>query len=364
MFFYRTSPLGKLPAVIAEEKMAGILEFVGRFGTEEACIAHLAALRWPGGYVCPKCGGQTAWQLTARPRTFECGACHHQESVTSGTIFHRTRTALPKWFLAAYLMGCDKRGVSAKFLQRELHVAYQTAWTMAHKLRHGLNEDPTCPLSGFLEADETFIGGRGDAASPGRSTANPDKSLVVAAVEKVPAPKNKKGKWGHAVKRQHGFYAGNIRIAVLPEATSVELGAFLKANVATKSHLLTDGFKGYQGRDAALGDHLKHTPVIQDAGVNAGEFFPIIHTVFSNIKAWIVGTHHGVSAKHLPRYLREWAYRFNRRNLPDGLAPYLIRRAVECASISYDQIVAGGMVGGATRQRRALATVALPALAG
>src|ERR1700733_15157337 len=111
--------------------MAGILEFVVRFGSEEACIARLAELRWPGGYVCPKCGGGEAWRLTARPRVFECTSCNHQETVTSGTIFPRTRTALPKWFLAAYLMGCDKRGVSAKFLERELGVAYQTAWTMA-----------------------------------------------------------------------------------------------------------------------------------------------------------------------------------------------------------------------------------------
>ena len=344
--------------------MVGLLDFTARFGTDEQCVEHLAAVRWPGGYVCPKCGGREAWRLKARPRVYECGACHHQESVTSGTVFHRTRTALPKWFLAAYLMGNDKRGVSAKFLQRELGVAYQTAWTMTHKLRHGLSEDPSRPLSGFLEADETFVGGRGDPSSPGRSTDNPDKSLVVAVVEKVPAPKSKAGKHGHAVKRQHGFFAGNVRIAVLPSASAADLGPFLKANVAAKSHLLTDGFKGYQGREAALGDHLRHTPVIQDDGANAAEFFPIIHTVFSNIKAWLVGTHHGVSAKHLPRYLREWAYRFNRRNLPDGLAPYLIRRAVECATITYDQIVDGAMAGGANRQRRFPAPVAEPVLAG
>jgi hypothetical protein len=75
--------------------------------------------------------------------------------------------------------------------------------------------------------------------------------------------------------------------------------------------------------------------VIQGESANAGEFFPIIHTLFSNIKAWLVGTHHGVSAKHLPRYLREWSYRFNRRNPADGLDRYLIRRAVECATITY-----------------------------
>ena len=188
--------------------------------------------------------------------------------------------------------------------------------------------------------------------------------MVVAAVEKVPAPKNREGKHGHAVKRQHGFFAGDARIAVLPTATGAELGAFLKANVAANSQLLTDGFAGYRGQDADLGGHLRHTAVIQDQGAKAGEFFPIIHTLFSNIKAWLVGTHHGVSAKHLPRYLREWSYRFNRRNLPDGLDGYLIRRAVECATITYDQLTGGVMPAGANRARRLPAPVAQPALAG
>src|SRR5271170_5515429 len=100
--------------------MAGLLEFAARFGTAERCIEHLAELRWPDGFVCSGCGGRAAWRLRARPRVYECGTCHRQESVTAGTVFHRTRTDLSKWFLAAYLMGRDKRGVSAKFLQREL----------------------------------------------------------------------------------------------------------------------------------------------------------------------------------------------------------------------------------------------------
>src|SRR5215468_7099764 len=116
--------------------MAGLLEFAARFGTEERRIAHLAGLRRLGGFVCAGCGGRQAWRLKARPRVYEFTTCHRQESATAGTVFHRTRTDLTKWFLAAYLMGRDKCGVSAKFLQRELSVAYQTAWTMAHKLRH------------------------------------------------------------------------------------------------------------------------------------------------------------------------------------------------------------------------------------
>jgi hypothetical protein len=103
-----------------------------------------------------------------------------------------------------------------------------------------------------------------------------------------------------------------------------------------QSRLLTDGFASYRGREAGLGEYYKHTPVVQDQGANAAEFFPIIHTLFSNIKTRLVGTHHGVSAKHLPRYPRKWSYRFNRRNLPDGPDRYLIRRVVECATITYD----------------------------
>ena len=103
--------------------MAELLDFATRFGAEERCIEHLAGLRWPGGFVCSGCRGRVAWRLKARPRVYECGTCHRQESVTAGTVFHRTRTDLTKWFLAAYLMGRDKRGVSAKFLQRELAVA-------------------------------------------------------------------------------------------------------------------------------------------------------------------------------------------------------------------------------------------------
>jgi len=179
----------------------------------------------------------------------------------------------------------------------------------------------------------------------------------------VPAPKNKKGKHGHAVKRQHGFFAGNARIAVLPAATGAELGAFLKANVAAQSHLLTDGFAGYRGGDAGLGEHLKHTPVVQGEGANAGEFFPIIHTLFSNIKAWLVGTHHGVSASTCRAIFGNGPTGSSPQTCTDGLDGYLIRRAVECATITYDQLKTGTLPGGANRVRRLPAAVAQPALA-
>jgi hypothetical protein len=127
---------------------------------------------------------------------------------------------------------------------------------------------------------------------------------------------------------------------------------------------VTDGFAGYSGRDAELGEHLKHTPVVQGERANTGEFFPIIHTLVQHHQSLARRHPHGVSAKHLPRYLREWSYRFNRRNLADGLDGYLIRRVVECTTITYDQLTAGAMPGGANRNRCLPAAVVEPALAG
>ena len=134
--------------------MRGMLGFQEQCGTEEGCIEALARLRWPQGYVCARCGERRSWQLKAWPRTFECARCGHQESVTAGTIFHRTRTPLYKWFVAGWWMARDKRGVSALFLSREFGLRYETAWLIAHKLRHALNERPEFPLEDFIEVDE------------------------------------------------------------------------------------------------------------------------------------------------------------------------------------------------------------------
>ena len=167
--------------------MSGFLTFMDRYRDEAACIAALAELRWPNGFICARCAGRLAYQLAARPRVFECADCGRQHSVTAGTVFHRTRTPLRKWFAAAWLIGQDKRGVSALFLARELALRYDTAWLMAHKLRHGLSERPEYPLDGLIDIDESYYGGRGKPESRGRGLTNPNKSLMAIAVETVPA---------------------------------------------------------------------------------------------------------------------------------------------------------------------------------
>jgi len=310
--------------------MSGLLSFQERFADEETCILALAARRWPRGFVCGRCGHRRCYRHTARARVFECAACGRQESVTAGTIFHRTRTPLRKWFLAAWLMGRDKRGVSALFLARELGLRYETAWLMAHKLRHGLAERPAFPLDGLVEVDESYYGGRGKPESRGRGLANPNKSLLVMAVEKLPVEP------GKGIKGS-GFIAGQARLAILSRANAEQLGGFVRAAVKPGSRLLTDDFKGYAG----LGGTYRHQPAVQGKGKNAETLMPIIHVLFSNVKTWLNGTYHGVSAKHLPRYVREWTYRFNRRQRIDDLADFVLRRAMARSTITYRQLIDG-----------------------
>jgi len=319
--------------------MSGFLTFMDRYRDEAGCIAALAELRWPEGFVCAGCAGRLAYQLTARPRVFECAGCGQQHSVTAGTVFHRTRTPLRKWFAAAWLMAQDKRGVSALFLARELALRYDTAWLMAHKLRHALSERSEYVLDGLLEIDESYYGGRGKPESRGRSLSDPNKSLMAIVVETVPATAHQ----GKGIKASR-FVAGSARIAILPAATAAHLGGFVRSNVKPGARIITDGLKSYD----ALADGFRHYSIVQDGGKNADAVLPIVHVLFSNVKTWLNGTFHGVSAKHLPRYAREWNYRFNRRRRIADLTDFLLRRAATRPTITYRQLVDGTQIHGAS----------------
>jgi transposase-like protein len=214
-----------------------------------------------------------------------------------------------------------------------------------------------------LEIDESYYGGRGKPASRGRSLADPNKSLMTIAVETIPAPprqslpRAKAG--GEGIKksrfvltgRARGLKAhGSARIAVLPAASAAELGNFVRSNAKPGARIITDGLKSYDG----LADSFRHYSIVQDGGENADAVLPIVHVLFSNLKTWLNGTFHGVSAKHLPRCAREWNYRFNRRHRIADLTDFLIRRAATCSTIACRQLVKGAQLNRA----------ALPALTG
>ena len=249
--------------------------------------------------------------------------------MTAGTIFHRTRTPLRKWFLAAWWMARDKRGVSALLLSRELDLRYETAWLMAHKLRHALTERSEFPLEGLVEVDESYYGGRGKPESRGRGLSNPNKSLLVMAVEKRPVGP------GKGIKGS-GFVAGRARLAILPAATARELGGFVRASVRPGSRLASDAFKGYAG----LRDTYRHHPVVQGEGKNAERLMPSSMSCFPQ-REDLAQRHLSRCRRqaHLPRYAREWSYRFNRRTRITDLADFVLRRAMDQPTITYKELV-------------------------
>lgn len=303
--------------------MTSLLQFIKRDLDEAACVLALADLRWPHGFTCSKCQHSKAPHLKSRPRIYECAQCGFQNLVTAGTVLHKTRTDLSKWFLAAYLMATDKRGVSALHISRELSIRYDTAWTMCHKLRAALFERSGFELERFVEADECFYGGYREKGMRGRSK-NPKKAMIALAIERRYVKRG--AKWG--------WVAGSALIEVVEQADVLTLTGFIKRSVAKGSTVQTDGWRGYNGLKAVGYDHKAYV----SPGALAGENLPLVHVTFSNLTAWLNGTFHGVSKKHLPRYLKEWSYRFNRRNVDVG--SFILRRMATQPGITYARLTA------------------------
>lgn len=269
-----------------------ITEFHALLPDEAACARYLAQSRWPDGFSCPNCGCIEAYALPRR-LLWQCKSCGRQTSATAGTVLHRTRVPLHQWFHAAYLVSTMTPGLSAVQLHRQLGVGcYETAWTMLHRLRRAMLRPRRDRIGGQVEVDECFIGGS-RSGKRGRGAAG--KVLVIGAVE------------------VRGEGSGRLRLAVIPAATQAALTTFVRGNVAAGAQVITDGLPGYAPL-ASLG--YEHRPEIEDGKRNPRNILPRIHRVFSNLKTWLKGTHHGVGAKNLEIYLREFEFRFNRRRTP------------------------------------------------
>ena len=294
-----------------------LAEFERRFNTEEACRAYLVQLRWPDGFLCPACGGATAWPV--RAVLWQCAGCGRQTSVTAGTIFQDTRTPLMTWFRAIWHVTSAKTGTSALALQQVLGLgSYQTAWAWLHKLRRAMLRPGRDRLSGHVEVDETFIGGLGGAE--GRSTAT--KALVIVAAEEV----------GHGI--------GRIRMRRIPNASADSLSAFVHDAIEPGSQVHTDGWHGY---DHLTADGYRHrvTFLRGDAEL-AMDQLPRVHRIVSLLKRWLLGTHQGaVSQVHLDYYLDEFTFRFNRRRSRHRgkLFFRLVQQAVTVDPVPYRRLV-------------------------
>jgi len=250
-----------------------------------------------------------------------------------------TRTPLTTWFWAAYLMTTQTPGISSTQFQRQLGLSSrQTSFTMLHKLRSCMIRPDRDKIGAEwpVEIDEAFVGG----TTRGEGKGVHHKALVIGAVEvctKKLVEENVKQIKGAPRKKK--TYAGRLRLQVIPDRSGDILTEFVKENVAPTA-VLSDGCPGYN-KLPNLG--YKHDAMVMDGNpANADEHLPMIHKVFSNLKTWILGTHHGrIEVQHLQAYLNEYVFRFNRRFHPMSGFNSVLGLAAQTVSPTYEQIYSG-----------------------
>lgn len=295
-----------------------MFEFEQQFSTEEACQEYLYQLRWPEGFVCPRCNHQKAWRT--KRGLFNCGCCNFQVSITAGTIFEASRIPLRMWFRLVWQVVSQKHGMSTLGLKRVLGLkSYQTTWLMMHKLRKAMVRPARERLVGPVQVDETYVGG----PRPGkRGRGAADKTLVLVAVE------DKDG------------WPGRIRLRKVKNASGASLVPVIKESVQPKSEIRTDGWEGYSPLSAS---DYKHKIIRETADVGKN-LLPLANRVVALLKRWLIGTHQGAPRpSHLDYYLDEFVFRFNRRTSRSrGLLFYrLLQQSVNIGPIKASEIAGG-----------------------
>ena len=297
-----------------KESAVSFFEFKEKFKDEETCRNHLFKLRWPTGFVCPRCGS-TRYSTIKTRNHYQCLSCRYQSSVTAGTVMDRTHLSLEKWFWAIYLVANDKRGYSATALHKQLGIGYKSAWYLLQRIRKAMMErDWDYVLSGIVELDDAFFGSANENGKRGRGTS---KTPVLVGLSL-----NEKGNPKY------------IKMEVAENMKSDSITYFADLNIADGSTISTDAFRSY---NQLQNEGYDHHPKIFNPKEDSGHL-KWLHTIVSNAKAFINGTYHGLDKKHLPFYLSEFCYRFNRRFIPGRIFDKLLVSCVNAAKISYAEL--------------------------
>ena len=288
-----------------------ITDLIERFHSNDECRKVLEELRWPDGVVCIKCGSTSVSRISTRDQ-FDCNDCRHRFSVTSGTIMHDTHLPLWKWFMAIYLTVEGKKGISARQLGRTLGVARKTSWYLSHRIREAL-KTPDALLSGIIEVDETWVGGKTEGKGRGYRG---NKTMVIGAVER----------------------GGDVRMEVGGRATRKELHGFIDKHVSDDAEAIyTDDWPAYKG---VADENTRHETVNHSAEewVRGDVHTNTVEGSWALFKRGIVGSYHKVSRKHLERYLDEFEWRFNNRENPFIFRDSL-RELVGAAPLRYRELI-------------------------
>jgi hypothetical protein len=311
-------------------------EFQQLFPNDAACAAYLEAIRWPQGFVCPCAEAGEPWRIKTRPHVLVCRKCRKETRIMAGTVMQDSRTPLSVWFWGAYLVATHTPGMSAIQFQRQLGIKrYETAFQILHKLRAGMVRPDRDRIGGnmdnHVEVDEVWVGGK----TRGQGRGVHDQTLVVAAVE----VRRKKPKEGSPIPRRHGRYAGRVRLEVIPDRSAQSLVGFIQSAVESGAQVVTDAWPAF---NMLTEKGYRHVPVpIRGNPAMAEDYLPIVHLVFSNLKTWLRGIHHGVSPQHLQAYCNEYVFRFNRRFYPFNAFRSLLGIGGRAAGPTYDTLYSG-----------------------
>lgn len=269
--------------------------FIAKFGTREQCEEHLYKTKWPNGFTCKKCGCNNSTSFNkGRHTVFECSHCHAQTSLIVGTLFERTHLPLTIWYLAIYLLSEAKTGISALDLHRKLGVNYKTAWLIHQKIMHSMSlAEKDTPLSGRIEMDDAYLGGKFKGGSRGRGSENKQPFVVAVSTDKN----------NHPLR---------IKLDPIDSFSSADIEKWTNNHIATGSHIVTDALNCFVGVEKTC-SHEIHVSLYMSEEEKE-EHFKWINTVLSNVKTLISGTFHSIECHRFSfRYFAEIVYRFNRR---------------------------------------------------
>jgi len=305
--------------VSAVEQEFDLVQLIEQFGSEDRCHEYLEGLRWPDGVKCPRCESDKISRIAKR-RQFDCDSCRYQFSVRVGTLFHDSKLPLWKWFLAVYVMGESKKGISANQLKRMLGVSYKTAWYLCHRIRAAMHDESGVLLDGIVEADETYVGGKLGGFKSKKDSARhrrDNKTVVLGAVER----------------------GGKVRPRVAPDASSKSIKGFLADVVSDDAEAIyTDSNRAYRGIADENTEHewVNHSA---DEWVRGQIHTNTVESVWSLFDRSVIGAYHKLSVKHLPAYLDEAAFRWNNRTNP-FLFRDTVLALVEGDALTYKELVA------------------------
>lgn len=287
-----------------------IIEFTHRFPDDLSCLQYLSDIKWAGGYKCIKCG-HDKYTVRKKNQARDCNRCHHIESPTAHTLFHRLRFGILKAFMIVFEMSATTKGLSSSQLSKRYGISRQTAWAFTHRVRIAMQSSEDYPMKGNVQVDEFVFGGK-ENLKQGRSQ-NSKKKKLVGAVELT-----EKGK----VKR--------VYFNKIDDYSSKSLTQIFDKHISTEASVFTDKWTGY----VPISKKFNITQKYSDKGGSMKQMHIVIHQV----KSWLRSVFSWVHQGHIEKYLAEYSFRINRSIYKQTIFHKLIERMISANPASYQMI--------------------------